>query len=187
MSQGGDEPEPPQDPLRRLGRELRGHFDDELRAEAEERERLAATAARRQRTLADVAAQLCARGDRVRVDAGGRSFVGTLVRAAGDLASVALASGEVVDCNLAAPVALQVVERARAGGHAPERGVASFKARCYEVELEARPVVLGTTLAGEQHGVVTAVAVDHLVLAGDGEWYLPLAVVAYLRDGSAIA
>ena len=174
------------DPLRRLGRELRGRVDDELRAEAEERERIAATAARRRRTLTDVAAELCARGDRVRVTVADHTFLGTISRAAGDLVTVRLVSGEQVDCHLGVPVVLEVVERVRQGGRPPGDGVASFRARCFELELDGTPVVVGTTAFGERHGRIGAVAVDHLVVSEDETTaYVPLAAVAYVRAVTA--
>lgn len=188
------------DPLDALGRELRTRLGPELRAEAEEAERLALQAARRRRTLADVARELAARGHEVLVTVGDRRFVGVLVHAAGDLAVVRTAAGD-VDVNLAAPAALRELGRAsRAGARAdgpraarPHAGgvgaggtttAGSFRARLFEIELAAAPVTLGCTTGGEElHGRITAVAVDHLVWQDLDRTvsYLPVAAVSHVR------
>lgn len=140
----------------------------ELRAEAEEYEALAAKDLARSRTLRDLALSWCHRGDTVEaVTACGR-FVGHVVYAAGDLASMATAT-EAVDLSLRAPLALRVVERARSGGQGTGRGAASFKARLAEHEASGVPLVLGTRIPpGDLHGVLAAVAVDHVVLDDRG-------------------
>lgn len=155
-------------------------FRHELRAEAEEVERLAAKDRLRQRTLGDVAAELVQRGDRVAVAVGGRTFRGTVVHAAADLACLRC-PGAQVDVHLVGPTALQVTERVRSGGQPRRTGAASFKARLCEHEAALAPVVLCCPALGlEVHGQVEAVAADHVLArdADDAEWFLALAAVA---------
>ncbi|MDP8977479.1 MAG: hypothetical protein M3N17_02665 [Actinomycetota bacterium] len=166
--------------LRRVERRMRA----ELRAEAEEYERLAALDLLRGRTLADVARELVGRGDIVAVTAGGRTFVGPVVHAAGDLACVR-AAGEDVDVNLPATAAVRVVERRRSGG-SPGAGPDSFKARLFEHERAGVPAEVGW--AGERLlGVVRAVAVDHVVMDDDDgqRWHLAIARIAYVASPRA--
>jgi hypothetical protein len=164
-----------------LGRELRQRLGPDLRAEAEEDERLAAQAARRRRRLVDVGRDLMARGDRVAVVLPGRRLTGVVVHAAGDLLTVRTAGGE-VDVHLAGPVQLRVEDRAAGGGSATSDGPTSFKARLLELELAGQPVELGAAPAGEQIGTIRAVAVDHLVWQDrdGGEWFLPLATISHV-------
>ncbi|MBW3618795.1 MAG: hypothetical protein KY461_00990 [Actinobacteria bacterium] len=166
-----------------VGRQLRQGVGGELRAEAEETERLAALAARRRRSLADVAADLLARGDTVAVDVPGRRFTGRVVHAAADVMRVRTVSGA-VDVPLRGPVTLSVVERARAGGVDHPGGPSSFRSRLLELELEGAAVELGDAATGDTVvGRLTAVAVDHAVVVGPGgtERYVSLAGIAYVR------
>lgn len=177
----------PDDPLEDLRRDpdlaRTGAFvRAELRAEAEEYEALAAKDLARSRTLRDVALSWCHRGDTVEaVSASGR-FVGRVVYAAGDLATMETAT-HVVDLWLRAPLAMRVVERARSGGRGTGRGASSFKARLAEHEASGVPVVVGTRVPpGELHGVLSAIAVDHLVLADQGAVrHVALAAVDLVR------
>lgn len=150
--------------LARMGAFVRA----ELRAEAEEYEALAAKDLARSRTLRDVTLSWCHRGDVVdAVTASGR-FVGRVVYAAGDLTCMETAT-EAVDLWLRAPIVLRVVERARSGGQGTGRGASGFKARLAEHEASGVPLVLGTRLPpGDLHGVLAAVAVDHVVLDDRG-------------------
>lgn len=154
------------DPLRDLAQELRASQGAaELRAEAEENERLAAQAARRRATLADVARSAMFRGDRIACSYPGNVVTGEVVHAAGDLATVATSAGT-VHCNLAAPLTLHVVERDVFEGRAPERGAGSFRARLYELELAGTTVeVFGAMTGGSVRGRIEVVATDHAVVA----------------------
>lgn len=169
-SAGGGPGEDPLEDLRRdpdLAR-TGAYVRAELRAEAEEYEALAAKDLARSRTLRDVAMSACHRGDLVEVLVASGRFVGRVVAAAGDLASLETAT-EAVDVWLRAPLALRVVERARSGGRSTGGGAASFKARLAEHEASGVPLVVGTRLPpGELHGVIAAVAVDHVVLEDRG-------------------
>lgn len=175
------------DGLGPLGRELRQGLGAELRADAEESERLTALSARRRRTLADVVAELLARGDTVAVDVPGRRFTGTVVHAGADVVRLRTAGGA-VDVSLRAPVSLQVLEHARTGGSDRVDGPSSFRSRLLELEMEGATVELGDVVSG---GVVAgrlhAVAVDHVILVDPAgtERYLSLAAVSDVRVRSS--
>lgn len=164
-----------------VGRELRQGAGAELRADAEETERLVSLAARRRRTLGDVAASLLARGDTIAVDVPGRRFTGTVVHAGADLLRLATPGGA-VDVNLRGAVALQVVERAPSGGSERSDGPPSFRSRLSELELAGTTVELGDHRDGLV-GRIAVVAVDHLVLLDPtgAERYVALATLTYVR------
>lgn len=172
---GWDDPE-----LAALGR----RFRDELRAEAEAYEQLAARDLLRGRDLGDVALELLHRGDVVAVAVGRRTFAGTVTYAAGNLLCLRTPSAD-LDVSLSAPVGLQVLERVRSGGRPRGRGPASFKARLAEHEQTQATLELGCPgLEVELRGRVAAVADDHLVLDAEGRrWYLGLVAVAYALRG----
>lgn len=167
-----------------VGRELRQGIGAEVRADAEETERLVALAARRRRSLADVGAELLARGDTVAVDVPGRRFTGTVVHAGADVLRLRTIAGAAVDVPLRGPVGLAVVERARSGGSDRLDGPASFRSRLLELELAGAAVELGDASAGAPAlGRLSAVAVDHVVLATTAgeERYLSLAAITYVQ------
>jgi hypothetical protein len=184
---------------RALDRELRERVGGEFRTEAEEGERLAARAAQRARDLAAVASELRDRGDRVAVDVAGRTYLGHVVHVGADLLQLRtrpsppgvrdvsgepLGAGSVVDVHLAAPVVLRVVQRAREGGHGPQPGPATFRARLLELELADAVVELtAEAVAGAARGRVAAVARDHLVLLDEDAtpWFVPLATITTVR------
>jgi hypothetical protein len=176
---GTDGPRWSDDPdLARLGQEFR----DELRAEAEEYEQLAAKDHLRGRRLVDVAMELVHRGDRVAVTIGEQRLTGVVTYAAGDLACVRTPAGD-VDLNLAAPLAVQVVERVRSGGAARGRGPSSFVARLHEHEAGFVPVELGCPLLpADLRGRIVAVGADHVVLDADGQtWFVATSAITYVR------
>jgi hypothetical protein len=155
-------------------------FRDELRAEAAEYEELAAKDILRSRGLGDVALELLHRGDVVGVALGGRAFTGTVTYAAGDLLCLRTPSLD-VDLSLRAPLALQVVERVRAGGQARGRGPGSFLGRLRELEMALTPVELWCpALDLELRGPIVAVADDHVVIEGsEGQrWFVAREAVA---------
>lgn len=170
--------------LRRITAEMTA----ELRAEAEEYERLAALDALRSRELPEVALELLHRGDVVAVELAHRSFVGTALYAAGDLLCLRTHT-EDVDIWMQAPLGLRIVERVRAGGLSRGAGSPSFKARLFEHEASGGEVVVGYRLSrsGELIGRVHAVAIDHLVVeAVSGQrWYLSLRAVDYVAANRA--
>lgn len=162
-------------------RELRQGIGAELRADAEETERLVALAARRRRTLGDVAAALLARGDVVQLDVPGRRFTGPIVHAGADLARVRTRGGP-VDVNLRAAVNLQVVERMATGGTARTDGPPSFRSRLSELELGGDTVEVGDGRDGIV-GRITIVAVDHVVVVDrdGGERFISQRGLTYVQ------
>lgn len=175
MSAGGPPWEDPE--LAALGQ----RFRDELRAEAEEYERLAARDLLRHRSLGDVAVEFVHRGDVVAVSAGARTFTGTVVYAAGDLACLRCAAGD-VDVRLGPPLALRVVERVRSGGRPRGRGPRGFRARLLEHEAAGATVEFGCpTLPADVRGRLEAVAPDHVVVAdASSTCYLALSAIAWV-------
>lgn len=177
------------DPFEELARDPALRWADEryradLRAEAQEYERLAAKDLLRGRNLQDVARELCHRGDVAALVLDSRTLVGEIVHAAGDLARLRTLNGD-VDVNLRAVSALRVVERSPAGGHSSGTGPTSFTARLFEHEAAGDRVELSTRLpTGEVVGRIQAVAIDHVVLSDDdGQcWYLPLAAIDTIAE-----
>lgn len=166
-----------------VGRHLRQGVGAELRAEAEEAERLAALAARRRRSLADVGNDLHARGDTVAVEVPGCRFTGAIVHVATDHLQLRTVGG-VVDVALRGPVTLTVVERARTGGADRHDGASSFRSRLLELELAGDAVELGDAVSGGTvGGRLSAVAVDHVVVVDpDGtERYVSLSGITFVR------
>lgn len=163
-------------------------FRDELRAEAEEYERLAAKDLLRSRDLSAVALELLHRGDVVGLVVGDRPFLGTVTYAARGLLCLRTATQE-VDVSLTGPLAIQVVERVRDGGQGRARGAGSFVARLREHEMTRGTVELWCPgLAVELRGVVAAVAVDHVVFdtSGGQRWFVARsAIAAVVRQRAA--
>ena len=186
MERDGPDDRPGLGALGDLARELRAGLGHEVRAEAEEGERLAAQAALRRRTLADVAREAAERGQAVTVRCGGRTFTGDVGHVAPDLLGLEI-GGARVDVNLDAPVVLRVAGP-RAGPPPPGReGAPSFKARLYELELAGTSVELGLAgPAGELRGRIRAVALDHVLLRADdgSRSAVALRAIAWVRgDG----
>lgn len=155
------------------------HYRAELRAEAEEYERIAARDLLRGRNLQDAARELCHRGDVAAVVLDSRTLVGEIVHAGSDLVRVRTLNGD-IDVNLRAVTAMRVVERSSHGGQPCLSGPTSFTARLFEHEAAGNRVELSTWLpTGEVIGRIRAVAIDHVVLIDDdGQlWYLPLAAI----------
>ncbi|MDP8969485.1 MAG: hypothetical protein M3N52_03090, partial [Actinomycetota bacterium] len=145
-------------------------------------EQLGATDLLRSRVLGDVAVELLSRGDVVVAGFGWQTFTGTVVYAAGDLATLRIPGGE-VDVNLGVPLYLRVVERVPAGGSDRRRGPQTFVARLFEHEAAGGVVDLGSRALGDQlRGVVRAVARDHLVFTDEAgqTWYVATSAVDYV-------
>lgn len=140
--------------------ELARRLRDEVRAEAEEVERLAATAAARARSLADVVADL--RGDTVHIAIGERAFTGTVVTSGRDYLTLTTAAGT-VDVRLGGSSELHVVARGPAPAATPPVAP-TFRARLLEHEVSGSEVDVGVVDRGDIRGRIVAVAVDHLVL-----------------------
>lgn len=188
MERGGPDDGPGPRALGDLARELRAGLGHEVRADAEEDERLAAQAALRRRSLADVAREAADRGETMTVVCSGRRFTGSVRHVARDLLSLDLGDSR-VHVNLDGPVVL------RTGG-APARpsvrasdDTPSFKARLYELEMAGGEVDLGLAgSADELRGRLRAVALDHVLLqAPDGSRSaVALRAIAWLRDGERL-
>lgn len=172
------------DPFEELSRdpELRWageRYRAELRAEAEEYERLAARDLLRGRNLQDAARELCHRGDVAALVMDSRTLVGEVVHAGGDLIRVRTLNGD-IDVSLRAVTALRVVERSPHGGQPSGQGPTSFTALLFEHEAAGNRVELSTRLpTGDVAGRIHAVAIDHVVLIDDdGQvWYLPFSAI----------
>lgn len=155
------------------------HYRAEIRAEAEEYERLAAKDLLRGRRLQDTIRELCHRGDVVAVVLDSRTLVGEVVHAAGDLARLTTPQGE-IDVNVKSVCALRIVERSHGGGRSVPAGPTSFTAMLIEHEAAGRRVEVATRLpTGAVTGRIHAVAVDHVVLVDDDGvvWHLPLGAI----------
>ena len=138
----------------------------EARQDAEIAEEAAALQHERARTLADVASALMQSGDRVDVATRWTSYAGLVVHADGDLATIELAGGELVDFD-PRRVTISVVGRSPWGGSAPQRGaVGSIWARLLELEIEA--VEVSVEIDSRPDHVVGRVGVvgrDHVIVA----------------------
>jgi len=168
--------------LRSLGGALRRELGDELRAEAEESERVAALLLARQRHLRDVAYEAMSRGDLVSVLCGERAHQGHVVHVRGDLATLRTATRH-VHVHLAGPIAVRIDERVRAGGTSDVGGASSFRAQL--LELEGSAVEVQATIADAVAGHLTAVALDHVSLEDGASrvWALPTYSVAWVATG----
>lgn len=171
------------DPFEELARDPQLRWADEryraeLRAEAEEYERLAAKDLLRGRTLQDAARDLSQRGDVVALVMDSRTLVGEIVFASSDLARLRTLNGD-IDVNLNAVSVMRVVERVPHGG-VVSNGPTSFTARLYEHEASGDRLELYTRLpTGEVVGRIHAVAIDHVVVIDDDavRWYVPMRAI----------
>lgn len=171
------------DPDEELSSELRQRVGEEFRAEAEEGERLAELARLRGRDLGELAAELRDRGDRIRLTAAGRSFVGTIADAGRDHCTLRTRAGTVEVAFDGRQVHLTVEEP-----HAtdvPDRRTytTTFRSRLRELEMEGPEVEVGADGMPEPlRGTIAAVAQDHVVVDDlDGRrWYVAWASIGYV-------
>lgn len=176
------------DPFEELARDPRLRWADEryraeLRAEAEEYERLALKDLLRGRTLQEAVVDLCHRGDIAALVLDSRTLVGEVLHAAADLVRLRTATTD-IDVNLRGVSAVRIVEQMRSGGRACLAGPVSFAARLFELEASGERVELSTRMpTGEVLGRISAVAVDHLVLRDDDGmvWFVPLHTIDCVR------
>lgn len=154
-------------------------MDAEVRAEQAAYEAMALHAEWRARTLAAVAAEWLVRGDVIEVRAVDQQLAGTVIHSGEDYAVLQTRRGP-TDIALARCDLLRVVQRVPDGGRPPGRGARTFNARLTEHEIAATPVCLLIRNEGEVHGIVDAVALDHVLLrTRRGQVVVPeLAVVA---------
>lgn len=160
-----------------------GRLPGDRRAEAEATERAAATAARRRRSLAELAAAAMARGETVVVALPGRRLTGPVVHATGDLISLRIPRGR-ADVSTTAPLTLRVLGPGAAGRAPDPGGPPSFRARLRELELAATPVEVGLVGADEpRRGVIAVVSRDHLLLEdADGRTAVALGAVTHVIE-----
>jgi hypothetical protein len=159
------------------------------RAEEEEWTQAEADRWMHRRTLVDLAREYLHRGDTVAVVAAGTTFRGTLTRVGNDWLQVMTAGGAVDialtltgkwDGPLPAPVMIQQLERASAGGCRDDGSVATFRARLLEHEANGEDVVVGSALLGEELQGVLTVGADHVVVTA-GEIETALVAVSWVR------
>jgi hypothetical protein len=162
---------------------------EEWRADEEDLGRDAAEAWAHGRTLVDELVGRMHRGDTLAFDVAGHTFIGPVTYVGADYASVITAGGPVdvrtMTAGIPAPLVVRVVARARSGGLRPEPASPSLRARLYELEMEGAPVVVGSTLLGDEVAGDLRVAADHVaVTTSITETMVPIAWVAYVRGAS---
>jgi hypothetical protein len=144
-----------------IQRELRQAVGGEMRAEAEENERLTELGRRRQWDLAEVARRSMNRGDDVTVEASGRTHRGTITAVGADYLVMETESG-VVEARLGKVII--TVWRRRAGGTALKPAAETWRARLGELEQNGESAIL-LAAGKEVGGVITVVGADHVELA----------------------
>ena len=123
------------------------------------------------RTFMDRVQEVMARGDRVALEAGDMRFTGSIIDLGTDWCTIA-APGGPVDVRLsgrgsAAPLILRQLERGRSGGRRAPQPPMTFRARCYELEMNGAPVCIGTTISDEPFTGTLVVGTDHLMIVLD--------------------
>lgn len=164
-----------------LAAQLRDEVGSEFRLEAEALEDDAAKLVLRRRTLEEIAVELMNRGDEVGATGAGMTISGVITHAAGDLAIIET-SHSTVSVNLAGPVSLRVVRRARAGGRGRANGSPSYRSRMLELEMSGELVEIVSPLSSDPLvGTISVVGVDHVVVIDRDqlEQYVPLSAVAF--------
>ncbi|MCZ7536561.1 MAG: hypothetical protein M5T61_12095 [Acidimicrobiia bacterium] len=135
------------------------------------------------RSLRDRLLECMHRGDSVAAVVAGHRFTGEVVEASDDLLSILTVAGR-VDVNLcdAVPVALEVAERARAGGRSGGESSGGFRARLLSRETEGVEVTVGTAFLPEPFDGRIGVGSDHVCVTGrgGGEVFLALSSVAFV-------
>lgn len=165
------------EPIEELGRELRDRVGSEFREEAEAGEGMAAIAAARGRTFADVSSQLAQRGAMVRVEIADKRFYGPALAGGSDVIVVGIEGGPVI-VNLAGADLVTLHGPGDEDGFA-RRGPGSLKAALYDLE-GVEPVELGLRNGTTLTGMIRVVAHDHVMFRDDHERVIPLASIAWL-------
>lgn len=168
-----------------LARELRERLGPELRADAEESEALAALAARRARTLADIGRLAADRGDEVVLELRSLRVTGTVRYAAGDLLSLSAHAARLDVCTRRIAALRVVAAPTRRGADEAVPGPGGFTARLHELEMAGTVVeVLVDGHADPPRGTITVVARDHVVLVDDErrEWHLHRDAIVAVRS-----
>lgn len=137
------------------------------------------------RSFIDRVHEVMARGDRVALESGAMRLTGTIIDLGTDWCTIS-APGGPVDVRLtgrsvSAPLVMRQLERGRSGGRRAPQPPMSFRARCYELEMESAPVCVGTAIADEPFTGVLTVGADHLMITqADGSVWIPLDAVAWI-------
>lgn len=142
-----------------LASELRQSAGQELAAEAAEDERLTEEHRRRGLSLADQAAEMVNRGDRVSVEFGGHSFSGAVAAAGSDYATIA-GPGQTADIKLEAARWSVLPLEMKAESHVA--GSESFLAVLREHSATRRNVRLALPGGDMVIGALAVVAEDHV-------------------------
>jgi hypothetical protein len=157
-----------------------GAAREERRAEEEEYTRAAARQWARHRDLVDVARELQLRGDTVSIQMPTMAFVGVIDAVGRDYVQLRTDGGRV---DIAFPLAIRVLVRAREGGQRGEPGAPTFRARLVEYDGEEIDAIVSSELVADELRGRVIVGRDHIVVRDrDGnETYLPLGCVAWVR------
>lgn len=153
-------------------RDLAAHLRSEWHTDYEELVGEARQQWEHGRTLVDRIASAMARGDRLSFSLAGTSFVGPVTNLGTDWCTIATDTGP-VDIHLpvrgqriAMPVVIRTVERSRDGGRRLPQPPMSFRARCFELEMERCAVRVGTTMGDDLPAGTLTVGKDHVTVAG---------------------
>jgi len=165
------------EPIDELGRELRDRVGAEFREEAEAGEGMAAIAAARGRTFAEVAGHLAQRGARVRVEIADKRFYGAVLAGGVDVIVVGMDGGTVI-VNLAG-CDLVTLHGPGDDTGMPRRGPGSLKAALYELE-GVEDIELGLRSGVALQGMIRVVGHDHVMFRDDHERVIPITSVAWL-------
>jgi hypothetical protein len=157
-----------------------GAAREERRAEEEEYTRAAARQWARHRDLVDVARELQHRGDTVSLQLPGIAFVGVIDAVGRDYVQLRTDGGRV---DVALPVMIRVLARAREGGRRAEPGAPTLRARLIEYDGDELDVVIGSVLLDDELRGRVTVGRDHIVVRDrhSNETYIPLGAVAWVR------
>jgi hypothetical protein len=148
-----------------IGRELRQAVGGDIRAEAEENERLTELGRRRQWDMAELARRSMNRGDDVTIDASGRTHRGTITAVGADYLTVETESS-VVEARLSKVII--TIWRRRSGGSSVKPAAETWRARLAELEQDGESVILQAA-GRDVGGVITVVGADHVeVTDADG-------------------
>lgn len=137
------------------------------------------------RSFLDRVQEVMARGDRVALEAGDMRFTGSIVDLGSDWCTIA-APGGPVDVRLSGrahhvPLVMRQLERGRSGGRRAPQPPISFRARCYELEMESAPVCVGTMITDEPFTGTLVVGSDHLMVRQpDGDVWIPIEAVGWI-------
>ena len=139
------------------------------------------------RTIIDRVHDAMARGDRLQITVGRTQFSGTATNLGTDWCTIDAAGGS-VDIRLlmhmaqmGTPAIIRCVERGRSGGIRAPQPPMGFRARCYELEMEGRPVRVGSLGSDEVVSGALTVGADHLVISdSNGDTFLPIDWVSWI-------